>query len=155
MAVVGVPRGARTRTGRRVRIKADQSQRRPLHSGGRMGSHASSGWGLGSHTPSGRGWGATPPWGGDLGNHTPSGWGWGATPPWGGDLGSHVSLGWGFGEPCPSGRGLGEPRLLVGRGPGMLSVVGGQGHPPLSPPTPSPPEAAAPARLSIVSLSTC
>lgn len=74
MAVVGVPRGARTRTGRRVRVEADQSQRRPLCSGARMGSHASSG----------RGWGATPPQGGDGG----------ATPPRRPKSRDAVSVGW-------------------------------------------------------------
>ena len=87
MAVVGVPGGARTRTGRRVRIKADQSQRRPLRSGGRMGSHAPSGrgWeprlpgvGIWGATPLGHGLGATPPWGGDLGSHAPRGEDWGS-----------------------------------------------------------------------------
>ena len=60
MAVVGVPGGARTRTGRRVRIKADQSQRRPLRSGGRMGSHAPSGRGWEPRLPGVGSWGATP-----------------------------------------------------------------------------------------------
>ena len=41
MAVVRVPRGARTCTEGRIRVEIDQSQRRPLCSGERMGSHAS------------------------------------------------------------------------------------------------------------------
>lgn len=91
MAVVRVPRGARTCTGGRIRVETDQSQRRPCVLGREWGATPPRGgdWGTTPHL--GRDWGATPLWGRDWGITPHLGRDWGAMTPRGGDWGSHTS----------------------------------------------------------------
>ena len=114
MAVVGVPRGARTRTG-----GEDQGRDRPDSEAapvfwGENGEPRLLGAGIGEpRLPGGGDFGTTPHLGRDWGATPPRGGDWGATPPRGRGFGNHASSGQGLGSHASLGRGLGEPHLLV------------------------------------------